>query len=60
MNNDARIKLIRQMEQRLNETFIPPGSEEAITYFNYFYLKANSILDLLKDRIEQYQPLLTK
>jgi hypothetical protein len=48
------------MEQRLNETFIPPGSEEAITYFNYFYLKANSILDLLKDRIEQYQPLLTK
>ncbi len=60
MNNDARIKLIRQMEQRLNETFIPPGSDENITYFNYFYLKANQLLDLLKDRIKVYQPLLTR
>lgn len=60
LNNDARIKLIRQMEQRLNESFIPPGSDYEISYFNYFYLKANSILDILKSRSNRYEPLLTR
>ncbi|MHB8579662.1 MAG: CRISPR-associated endonuclease Cas1, partial [Ignavibacteriaceae bacterium] len=60
LNNDARIRLIRQMEQRLNETFIPSGSDDEISYFNYFYLKANSILDILKRRSDKYEPLLTR
>jgi CRISPR-associated protein Cas1 len=60
MSNEARIKLIRQMEMRLDETLTTAETEDAVTYFNYFYLKANSILDLIKNRIKQYQPLLTR
>lgn len=60
MNNEARIKLIRQMELRLCETFTPPESDDKITYFNYFYFKAGSILDLVKERDKQYEPLMVR
>jgi CRISP-associated protein Cas1 len=60
MNNEARIKLIRQMELRLCETFTPPESDDKIIYFNYFYFKAGSILDLVKERDKQYEPLMVR
>ena len=60
MNKAAMIELIHRMEKRLDETFTPAGTEKPITYLNYFYLKANSILDILKNRESNYQPLMTR
>lgn len=60
MNQDARKKLFEQFEMRLNNKFSLDGTDEKHTYFNYIYLKAESLLEILNEKGTSYQPLMTR